>query len=135
MRELKILLAGVDPQIYWALRRVAFGLEDVGWIGLKETLREGLELYRAESADALLVEVPIPEQPGDSPVGGLPGPRPSRGIVALSAEQGYEAVYGAVRIGASALIATETPPSSSSAPFGVYATERDPSSITRRPTR
>ena len=114
MRELKILLAGVDPQIFWALRRVAFPLEDVGWVGRTETLHEAMELYRAEGADVLLVEVPIQEQPGDTPIGGILGPGPGRGpgpgIIALSGEQGYEAVYGAVRIGASALIATETPP-------------------------
>ena len=69
MRELKILLAGVDLKIFWALRRVAFPLEDVGWIGRTDTLYEALEIYRANGADVLLVEVPIPEQSGDSPIG------------------------------------------------------------------
>ena len=94
----------------WALRKVAFPLEDVGWIGRTETLHEGVELYRAEGADVLLVEVPIQEQSWDSSIGGVLGLGPSRGIVALSPDPGYEAVSGAVRIGAWALIATETPP-------------------------
>ena len=110
MRELRILLAGVDPQIYWALRRVAFPLEDVGWIGRTETVHDGLKLCKSEGADVLLVEIPILERLGDWSIEGLLEPGPGRGIVALSREQGYEAVYGAVCIGAAALIATETPP-------------------------
>ena len=65
MREraagIRILLAGLTPELYSTLRSVAHQLEDIQWVARVQNLGEALDVCRVGTIDVLLVEVPLHE--------------------------------------------------------------------------
>ena len=114
MREraagIRILLAGLTPELYSTLRSVAHQLEDIQWVARVQNLGEALDVCRVGTIDVLLVEVPLHEDDHRNfarVVSGL-SHRPT--IVALSRVRNEESLYEAVSIGAAAVSTFDTSP-------------------------